>query len=86
MCTRSGDSVTAVFVAVDENVAQVIVQAELQQRVAGRGNGPAVFVMVIYQKAMSLSAVPKFAVMVCTASGAILNPVHIAVVMHHFMK
>ena len=85
-CAAHRDSDAVVFVPVDENVGQVVVQTELKQAIAGRGDRPAVFVMVIHNQAVGLCAVTETTVMVSAASGAILDPVHIAVVMHHFMK
>ena len=73
MCAGSRDPVTAVFVAVDENITQVIVQAELKQGIAGAGNRPTVFVMMIHDKSMSFGAVPEFPVVICPASGAVLD-------------
>ena len=73
MCAGSRDPVTAVFVAVDENVTQVIVQAELEQDIAGTGNRPTVFVMMIYDQTVSHGTVPEFPVVICPTSGTVLD-------------
>ena len=86
MCAGFCDPVTAVFVAVDENVTQLIVQAELEQDIAGTGNRPAVFVMMIHDKSMSFGAVPEFPVVIRPASGAVLDTQNVIVVVHHFVE
>ena len=83
---RTCDSVTAVFVPIDENVAQVIVQAKLEQGIAGAGNRPAVLVVMIHNESMSLGAVPEFLVVICTASGAVLDAQNVIVVVYHFVE
>ena len=42
------DSESAVFVAVDENVAQIVIQTELQQTVTGACECPSVFIVVVH--------------------------------------
>ena len=42
--------------------------------------------MVIYQKTMSLCAVPEFTVMVGTTSGTVLDTIDVIMVMYHFME
>ena len=86
MCACSCASVAAIFVAVDQDVTQIIVQAELQQMVTGGCDRPSVLVVVVYDQAMGFCAVPEFAVMVGAASGAILHSVHIIVVVNHFVQ
>ena len=86
MCAGSRDSVTAVFVPVDENVTQVIVQAELEQGIAGTGNRPAVFVVMIHDKSMSFGAVPEFPVVIRPASGTVLDAQNVIVVVYHFVE
>lgn len=86
MCTCSGDPVTAAFVPVDENVGQVIVQTELQETVTGTGDGPTVFIVVFHQKAMGLCAVTESPVVVCPASGTVLDAIYVIVVVHHFVQ
>lgn len=86
MCAGSRDPVTAVFVPVNEDVAQVIVQAELEQGIAGTGNRPAVFVVMIHDKAMSFGAVPELSVVICPASGAVLDTQNVIVVVYHFVE
>lgn len=82
----SCDLVAAVFVAVDENVGQIVVQAELQQMVAGACDRPAVFVMMFHKETMCDGAVPESSVVVCPSSAAILNAINVIVVMYHLMQ
>ena len=86
MCAGSRDSATAVFVPVDENVTQVIVQTELEQGIAGAGNRPTVFVVMRYHQTVSQGTVPEFPVVICPASGAVLNAQDVIVVVHHFVE
>ena len=86
MCACSCDSVSAVFVPVDKNVAQVIVQAELKQHVTRTCDGPSVFVMMSNDQSVIFSAVLEFPVVVGASSGTILDAVHKAVVVHHLMQ
>ena len=86
MCAGACDSVATVFVPVDENVAQVVVQAELEQGVTGACECPSVFVVMINDQTVGLCAVPEFTVMVGAASGTVLNTVDVAVVVHHLMQ
>ena len=86
MCAGSCDPVTTEFVPIDENVAQVIVQAELEREVTGICNRPAVLIMVIHQKAMRDGAVPESPVVICSTSAAILNTIHKIMIMNHFVQ
>ena len=86
MCAGSCDSVAAVLVAVDENVTQIVVQAELQQTVTGACDGPSVVVMVIYDQTMSFCAIPESAVMVSSSTGTVLDAQNVIVVVHHLMQ
>ena len=74
MCAGARDSVAAVFITIDKNVAQIVVQAELQQTVAGACDGPAVFLVVIHDQTVIFCAVPESAVVVSAPTGAILDP------------
>jgi hypothetical protein len=82
----SCDSVAAVFVAVDQDVTQVIVQAELQETVTGTCDCPSVLVVMIHDQTMSFCAVPEFAVVVSASTGTILDSQNVIVVMNHFVK
>ena len=86
MCTRACDSVAAVLVAVDENVTQIVVQAELQEAIAGACDGPSVLVVVIHNQPMGFCAVSEAAVVVSSSTGTVLDTIDVAVVVHHFMK
>ena len=77
MCTRACDSVAPMFVAVDENVTQVIVQAELQKAVARACDCPSVLVVMIHDQTMSFGTVPESPVMVGTSTGAVLNVIDV---------
>ena len=86
MCAGSRDSVTAVFVPVDENVTQVIVQAELQKTVTGACDCPSVFVVMIHDQTMSFCAVTESAVVVSSSTGTVLDTQNVIVVVHHLMQ
>ena len=86
MCAGSCDSESAVFIPIDEDVTQIIVQAELKQTVTGACECPSVFVVMINDQTVGLCAVPEFTVMVGAASGTVLNTVDVAVVVHHLMQ
>ena len=86
MCAGSGDPETAALVAIDEYVTQVIVQAELQKTVTGACNCPSILFVMIYDQTMSHNAVPESAVVVSTATGAVLDAQNIIMVVHHLMQ
>ena len=86
MCAGACDPVAAVFVAVDENVTQIIVQAELQEAVAGACDRPSVFVVVIHDQTVCFCAVPETAVVVSAATGTVLHTVDVIVIVHHLMQ
>ena len=86
MCAGSCDSVAAVFIAVDQDVTQVVVQAELQEAVAGACDRPSVFLVVFYDQAVILCAVTESAVVVCASSGAVLDSQEVIMVVHHLMQ
>ena len=82
----SGDTKPAELVSVYQNIAQVIIQAELQQAVTGSSDCPPILVMVFYNQAPGLCAVPKFPIVIGAAPAAILNAAHIIVVVYHLMQ
>ena len=86
MGTRAGDVEAAVFVAVQQNVGQVILQDELQKLVTGGGVRPAVFVGVGDNQATGFGGVPETAVVVCAATGAVLYAVDEVVVVNHLVE
>ena len=86
MCTGSGDSEFTILIAIDEYVTQVIVQAELKQTVTGVCDSPSVLVMMIYDQAMGMGTVAESAVVVSTATGAVLDSQNVIMVVHHLMQ
>lgn len=86
MCARACDPVTAELVAVEQDVAQVIVQTELEQLVSGGGVRPSIFVAVFYAQATLFRSNLEPLVVVGVAPTAILDAVDVVVVMHHFVK
>lgn len=42
--------------------------------------------MMIHNKTMRLCTIPEFAIVVCAASGTILDTVYEVMVVHHFMQ
>ena len=86
MCAGSCNPETAVFIPVDQDVPKIVVNAEAKQIVTGMGDGPTVFVVVVYDQTVSFCAVPEFAVMVGAASGAILDTLNVIVIMYHFVE
>lgn len=85
MGAGSCDSESAVFVAVDQNVAQIVIQAELQETVTGDCDCPSVLLVVVNNQTMFFCAVTETAVVVSASTGTILDTVDIAVVVYHFM-
>ena len=83
MCAGSCDAERGKLVPVDENVRQVIVQAELEQGIVGTGDRPAVLVMMIHDQTMGFCAVPEFTVMVGTTPGTVLDTFDVIMVMYH---
>ena len=86
MSASSTNLKTAELVSVNENVSQVVLQNELQKLVAGAGDCPAILLMVIDNQTMSFGSIPELAVVVGIASAAILNTIHMVVVVHHLMQ
>ena len=86
MCAGTGDAIDEELVSVDQDVAQVIVQTELQKAVTGTCDCPTVFVVMIDNQASRLSRVPKLAVVVGITAAAILDTLHMVVVVNHFMQ
>ena len=86
MGAGSGDSVAAELIPVYQNVAQVIVQTELQEAVAGAGDCPSILVMVIHDQTVSFRTVPEFPVVVGAAPATVLNAANVVVIMYHLME
>lgn len=86
MCACSCDPVTPKLVTVNQDVAQIIVQTELKQTVAGACNRPAVGGMVINIQAMGNRTIPETPVVVGVTTAAILYAVDVVVIVHHFVQ
>lgn len=86
MCSCSRDGNTVELVARNENVRQVILQDELNEVIARRGQRPAVFLVMLHDKAVTLGNLFEALVMVGVASAGILDSVDMAVVMDHLMQ
>ena len=86
MCACSCDPIGAVFVSVDQNVAQLIVQTELQEAVTGGSMRPTVFVAVVHAQAARFGGFLESLVVVGVTPAAILDTVLIVEVMYHFMQ
>ena len=80
------DPIAVELIPVDQDVAQIVVQTELQETVAGTGDRPPVLVVVFHDQAAGFGAVPELAVVVGATSGAILNAVDEVVVVNHLMQ
>ena len=77
---------TTELIAIQENVCQVILQNHFEKLVAGAGDRPSILVMVIHNQAMGFGCVPELSVVVGVASAAILDPIHMVVIVNHFMQ
>lgn len=86
MCTRAWDSVAPIFVAVDQNVAKIIIQAELQKTVTGACDCETVLGVMIHNQTMCFCAVTETAIVVSTSTGTVLDSQNIIVVVHHLMQ
>ena len=86
MCAGAGYVITEEFVSVYQNVAQVVVQTELQEAVTGTCDCPTVFVVMIDNQASCLCRISKLAVVVSVTAAAILDALHMVVVVNHFMQ
>ena len=85
MRSRSHDGNTVELVARNENVRQVILQDELNEVIARRGQRPAVFLVMLHDKAVTLGNLFEALVMVGVASACVFNAVDVTVVMDHLM-
>lgn len=86
MGAGSRDPVAVELVPVDQDVAQIVVQAELQEAVAGAGDRPSVLVVVLHNQVASFGCCLKFLVVVGSAATTILNAIDVIVVVNHFMQ
>ena len=74
------------LVAIDENVAQFVLQNELQEFVARASDCPTILVVVIDNQAVGDGCVPELPIVVGVASATILNAIHMIVIVNHLMK
>ena len=82
----AGDRNSMVFVSSDENVCQAVFQNEVQQIIAGSGEGPAIFRVMLYDQSMGFRFSLKPFVVIGPPSGSVLDAMHIAVQVDHFME
>lgn len=73
VCTTTCAFVREEVVTVNENICQIIVQAELKQTVAGGCDCPSVFFVMIHNKTTRFCTIPEFAIVVCTAISTMLE-------------
>ena len=86
MGASAGDLETAVLVAVQQNIGQVIVKTELKQFVTGGSVRPSIFVAMLYAQATLFRSSLEPLVVVGVAAAAILNAVDVVVVVNHLMQ
>ena len=86
MCSCTGDAIAEELVSVNQDVAQVVVQTKLQEAVTGTGDRPSVFVMMIDDQASAFSCDLKLLVVVGITTAAILDALHMVVIVNHLMK
>ena len=82
----TGNLKTAELIPIDKNVGQVVLQNELQEVITGTGNRPTVFLMMIHDQTVCGGGSPELAVVVGVTTAAILNALHMVVVVNHLMK
>ena len=76
----------AELVSIDKDVAQLVLQNELQKFVTRTGDRPTILVMVIDNQTMGEGCIPELAIVVGIASAAVLNTMNMVVVVNHLMK
>ena len=86
MSACSSDLETAELVPIDQDVGQVILQNLFQKLVARTGDRPTVFLVVIDDQAVSFGGIPELSIVVGVTSTAILNALHIIVVVNHLVQ
>ena len=85
MRSRSRDRNTVELVACDENVRQLVLQDELNEVIARRGQRPAVFLVMLHDKTVALCNFLEAFIVVGVASARVLDAIDVTVVMNHFM-
>ena len=83
---RAGDRNSMVFISSDENVCQAVFQNEVQQIIAGSGEGPAIFRVMLDNQSMGFRFSLKPLVVIGSPSGSVLDAMHIAVQVDHLME
>ena len=86
MGASASDLEAAELVSIQKDVAQFVLQNHFQEVIARSGDCPTILVMMIDNQTMSQGCISEFAVVVCVASAAILNALHIIVVVNHLMQ
>lgn len=86
MCAGACDSVAAVLVAVNENVTQIVVHAELQETITGACDCPSILFVVIHDQSVILGTVSESTVVVGSTTGTVLDTQNVIVVVHHLMQ
>ena len=86
MSASASDLKAAELIPIDKDVAQLVLQNELQEFVARTGDRPTILVMVIDNQAMGEGCVPELAVVVGVTPGTVLNTIYIIVVVNHLMQ
>ena len=86
MSTCTSNLEAAELVPIQENVGQVVLQNHFQKLVARTGDRPTILVMVVNDQTMSQGSISELAVVVGVASAAILNALHIIVVVNHLVQ
>ena len=77
---------TCVFIPVQENISQTILQDKLQETVRRGGSCPAIFLIMVNQKPMCFSRSLEMLVVVGSPSGTILHTLDVIVVVYHLMQ
>ena len=85
MRSRSRDRNAIKLVACDKNVHQLILQDKFDKVVARRGQRPAVFLVMLHDKAVTLGNLFEALVVVGVSSAGVLDSVDMTVVMAHLV-
>ena len=86
MSASTGDRDSVEVVSGNQDIRQSSFQNEVQQVIAGMGDGPTIFRVVFYNQTMGFSNGFEALVMVQIASAGIFDSVDTAVIVGHFMQ
>ena len=86
MRASAANAKAAKLISADQNVCQVILNHKVKQGFTGRGVRPSIFVATLYVQPSFLSRLTKGFVVVGVAATAILNAVHVVVIVNHFVE